>query len=228
MKRLRIIAGVIAAVGAGGCGSDAPVEIYSDIFQYVVKQITVPETAGHAQMLARDINGNGQKTNALGRFLAVVNTMSIPNGCEQTVNNSINSGKTLLLLEVKTNLAAADTAARVQMMMGTDLNNDTTDNFSGKAQLAPQAAPQAALDGSLVGTQLRAGRGAGILPLAPGGTPKVLQMTLALLESTFAPDKLDDGVLSGAVTWDQFEQALLPGFASTLDCVVKNPIGGGG
>ena len=53
-------------------------------------------------------------------------------------------------------------------------------------------------------------------------------MQLAMVEAKITKDRLDDGIISGGVPWDEFKMLLLPGFAEILNCVANNPIGGGG
>lgn len=236
--------GVVAVLWLGvGCGSGSSGEPnYNDEYQYVVKQIMVPETAGHAQLLARDIDGDGKKENALGQFFSFLQTMAIPHGCEQTVNSSISLGKTLLLLQAKANLTAAGKggagsaadggaagdAAVLVMSSGKDLNGDITDNLDGKGEFTPDGKYKATLTGVISNMALAAGRGKAFLPLAPGGKVTTVSLQQALLEGKLTTASLDQAVLSGGIPWDQFKLLLMPGIASVLNCVVNTPIGGGG
>ena len=246
MRYRPVLWGVVAALWlGGGCGSGtggANDPSYSDVFQYVVKQIMVPETAGHSQLVARDIDGDGDKENALGQFFSFLQGMAIPHGCEQTVNSSISLGKTLLLLEVKANLTAAGKSgsgaggdggaagdkAVLLMVMGRDLNNDATDNLDGKGEFAEEETYKATLSGTIASMALAAGRDKTFLPLAPGGEVRTIGLQQALLEGTLSTDRLDAGVLSGGIPWDEFKLLLMPGIASVLNCVANNPVGGGG
>jgi len=232
-------------LGAGcGSGSGGPGDPeYSDVYQYVVKQIMVPETVGHAMMVARDVDGDGKKENNLGQFFSFLQTMAIPHGCEQTVNSSISLGKTLLLLQAKANLTAAGKggagvgadggaagdAAVLLMTMGKDLNGKASDNLDGKGEFAVDDTKyKATLEGTIASMALSAGRGKAFLPLAPGGEVKTFTLLSALLEGKLTTDRLDDGVLSGGIPWNEFKLLMMPGIASVLDCVVNNPVGGGG
>ena len=238
--------GVVAALWLGvGCGSGSggPVDpSYTDVYPYVVKQIMVPETVGHAMQVARDIDGDGDKENVLGQFFAFLQSMAIPHGCEQTVNSSISLGKTLLLLEARANLdstgsttaggatdggAAADRAVLL-MTMGKDLNGDASDNLDGAGEFAVDDTYQASLQGTITRMALAAGRGKAFLPLAPGGVVKTLSLQQAMMEGKLTTARLDDGVLSGGVPWNEFKLLLMPGLASVLNCVANNPVGGGG
>ena len=244
MKRAPVFWVLVATLGAGcGSGSGGTSDpVYSDVYPYVVKQIMVPETVGHAQMVARDIDGDGKKENVLGQFFAFMQTMAIPHGCEQTVNSSISKGLTLLLLQAKANLTAAGRLgsgaagdggpagdpAVLLMSSGKDLNGDATDNMDGKGEFAVDGKYKAKLSGVISAMALRAGRGKGFLPLAPGGEVKVYTLLGALLEGKLTPERLDDGVLSGGIPWNEFKMLMMPGLASVLNCVVNNPVGGGG
>lgn len=233
MKRLIAIVGVMAGLGLPGCGSSdppPPEKTYSDSFQYVVKQLVFPESVGHALSVARDIDGDGTVENNLGQFLAVINAMAIPHGCEDAVNTKFNVGDTLLLMEVKANLDAAksDREAALQMETGKDLNGDPSDNFSGSAELAPTAGARALIKADVDKLALKAGREKAFMPMAPGGEVKFIGLELAMVEATITPDGLEGGVISGGVPWQEFKLLLLPGFAEILSCVANNPIGGGG
>lgn len=243
MTKQTLVWGLVSALWlVGGCGSSGSGgdggASYSDNWHYVIKQIMVPENAGHAQALARDIDGDGDKENVLGQFFAFIQAMAIPHGCEQTVNSTISQGKTLVLLQVMANLGSSSTQdggqspvdeALVRMTMGRDLNGDATDNFDGKGEFAVDEKYKAELSGTITGrTELAAGRAKTFLPLAPGGEVKTVSLHRAMLEGKISTASLDQGVLSGGVPMEQFKLLLMPGLASVLDCVVNNPIGGGG
>jgi hypothetical protein len=233
MKRLIAIVGVMAGLGLPGCGSSdppAPEKTYTDSYQYVVKQLVFPDSVGHAMAVARDIDGDGTVENNLGQFLAVINTMAIPHGCEDAVNNKFKLGTPLLLMEVKANLdgTKSDKEAVLQMETGKDTNGDPSDNFSGTAELAPAAGAKAVINGEVDKLALRAGREKAFIPMAPGGEVRFIGLQLAMVEATITPDRLEDGIISGGVPWQEFKMLLLPGFAEVLSCVANNPIGGGG
>lgn len=224
-----LLAGALAVIAAGGCGSGGGGAYTGDAYHYVVQRVGLPETAGHAQSLVRDIDGDGTKENELGHFFAAINTMAISHGCQQTVNSAFKQGKSLLLLQVQLSQEPLDSKIKLVQRMGQDLDGDPSNNFSGKAKLQPSPkGQQAALDGTLTAGALLAGRGPAILPLAPGGEARVVALGRGQLEGQATPDGLASGALSGGVPWDQFKLLLLPQLATVINCVVQNPIGGAG
>lgn len=210
---------------SGGCGSSGGT--YDDLYSYVVKRIVVPETAGHAQKLVRDIDGDGDKENALGSFLATMKVITMPHGCDQSVNTLFSKATTLLLLDVKGNLKKNLAPVKVNILAGADGNSNSTDNFSGSAELKVVAGLEATLEGTAPKGAMKAGRSMVYLPMAPAGEAIWIEMNGAQLEGKLTPTAIEEGVLSGGVSQLQIKK-LLPAYATALSCVVNNPIGGSG
>ena len=198
---------------------------------YVISELTVPADAAEADVIALDIDGDGDTENALGGLLGALSGFvgDIPG----VVQEQVNTGGIILLANLKaTDLSAAD-GVGLYVYLGNnpfpmpcagDEDTECGLHLQGDAtfEIAPDSPTDAVIVGSNAGGNFTGGPGEVTIELSLSALADPLTITLVNAQSTVgvAADSLTGGILGGAITIDSINNDVLPAVAVVIEGIL--------
>ena len=173
-------------------------------FDAVYSQLIFPTSEDD---FARDIDGDGKPDNRLGALLAGLGPFLV---MQAQLDSAMQLGKVINLLRIEATSLATATSVSVQVLAGLDGDADPTNNtVAGTSLRADPLWPRSVLTGSIEKGRLRA-RGSAQLRSAfsldiPFNVPAVPLLVEALITET----GLEEGILAGAIPWEQVKTEVL-------------------
>ena len=201
---------------------------------YVFSQMLLPNTSSDAQKYA--LVHNGKRYNALGNILALLGQQAPNFTVADSVSNSVNKGKALILMRLQANSLVNDPTIKVQLWLGADTKCCTA-TYS-PSQCAAQAAAACfngkgtfkihhtspndmIFTGSISGGQLRLNPGKMRLRLFMAKTVSDLPLKHAQLRGAVSEMMINSGVLTGAIPKADLDKTVIPQMAQWLDETYK-------
>ncbi|MCA9671113.1 MAG: hypothetical protein KC503_36195 [Myxococcales bacterium] len=220
------------AVDAGSPPPDASSTGQRD---YVFDNIQLPRTQTEAQALGRDFDNDGIRDNALGAILsalaAVISGANVPDQMSLSVAN----GTTLPLMRVQAQSFVNQTGSVATFWMAqpkqcctsailaTCRTQAASTCFSGSDTFST-ATSATTLNGNITSGVGVFNASSLTLPLTLfPGTSISLTITSARVQGQFAGNRIVNGTLTGGITQSEINNTVIPGLATLIDGIVKDP-----
>jgi len=194
--------------------------------QAVANTLTLPTNASLTATYAYDLDGDGTKDNALGTILGTVAALGGTADLQKMINDDLKQGNLLYLLEVFGKSLVNEPKAIVQVHQGADTDGNASNNFSGSAKLTTSTASpkNALLSGPITNAALNAGPANVTMPLPlTVGSSLLVSMKLARVRGTLSGPSVSAGIINGAIPMSEINKKVVPGMASVLDHIYKDP-----
>jgi hypothetical protein len=186
----------------------------------VVDKLTAPTSATE---FAVDLDGNGTKDNQLGAIMGVVASFY---AVQPEIDNQINSGALIMLMEVFAQALTDDQQTRLQYHMGNDNDGDPTDNFSGSEEfgLSSTSPTNLILQGGITSGAMKVGPGdlQISLPLMPGSLV-VVDLKKSQVTADVSASGMANGQINGAIPESDVDQKIIPMMAQMLTNLLADP-----
>jgi hypothetical protein len=191
----------------------------------VANSVTLPTSSSQ---YAKDLDNNGTKDNKLGENVGTINTLAGGSfDLQNQLNDSINSGTFLLLLQVFADSIVNAPKTTVVANLGKDHDTISSNNFSGTAEIEidSQSPSGLNLSGSIANGDLVVGPGTLVapLPLDPNAPPTLVSLKTAYISGDIDANGISKGQLNGAIPEDEIDTKLLPALASMLTDFINDP-----
>ena len=117
-----------------------------------------------------------------------------------------------------------DPAAKVQFHIGSDLDSDPSDNFSGSEEFSIAAAspPNVEMAAKLAAGKLDGGPGDFQVPIPMGISSTVVDLKQSRIAGDVSAAGIANGQISGAIPWTDVDQKLIPAIADMTDATYKS------
>jgi len=203
---------------------------------YVFSQILVPITSYDAQKYA--LVFKGKKYNALGNILALLSQQAPGMNVSDSVSNSINKGKAIVLMRLQANSLVNDSTVKAQLWLGADkkccsatysptqcAKQAAASCFNGKGTFkVHSASPKDMLFlGSINNGQLRLGPGKMMLKMSMAKKTANIPLKHVRLSGAVSNMMINAGVLSGAIPKKDLEKTVIPQIALMLNETYTSP-----
>jgi hypothetical protein len=213
----------------------------SDCKDFVFSKITLPDSTT-ASKIGWDYDGDGSKNNALGSILGALSGMAGSLNIQESVDDGVNTGGTLVLLRIQADDFKTDDDSKAQAWTGESIeccsNPDDsaacaaeakTKCFGGSSTFYPAAdSPKDALfKGGIAASAMQYGPSKlkFILPFGNDAGNLDLNLKAVYLVGKMAADgtSISEGVLAGAISKSELDNTLIPKIAEMLDKTLNDP-----
>jgi hypothetical protein len=207
----------------------------------VVNKITLPDSTTATQ-IGWDYNNDGSKDNVLGSILGALSTMAGDMPIQESVDEGVFKGSTLLLFRLQASDFVNEAAAKAQAWVGEGQTCCTTIDdvatckteaeqtcFNGSHTFYPDpASPDDALfNGKITAGEMLFGPAKMRFVLPFSDIDLELDLKAVYITGTMGSDgkSITDGVLAGAISQEELDSKLLPSVATMLDDTLNDPDG---
>jgi hypothetical protein len=213
----------------------------NDCQDFVLSKITLPDSTT-ASKIGWDYNNDGTKDNALGSILGALSGMAGSLNIQESVDDGVNSGGTLVLLRVQADDFKSDDDSKAQAWTGESIEccADPSDSaacateaktkcFAGSTTFYPAAdSPKDALfKGKIAASDMQYGPAKlkFILPFGSDAGNLDLNLKAVYILGKMAADgkSISEGILAGAISKSELDNTLIPKIAEMLNKTLNDP-----
>ncbi len=232
---LLLLAAALPLTACGGNDSTQP-QPEGTKYTYVVASATVPASAAQAKKeFGIDLDGDGQKDNALGAVLATLKGQGLD--VQPTLTEAVQDGSIVLLAEFQTKSFTAASASGLRIYLGDNMmitppacTDPTMIATCGKHlagtgafKVSATSPTDALVSGPIVGGTFKGGPGTISLQisLTAGQAPLQLDMLGARAELTgISETGVTKGIVAGAISKSDLDNKILPAIKDQLAALV--------
>lgn len=214
----------------GRTGRDGPPPVVFDLGvpprDFVASRIFLPSSAT-VHKLGVDYNGDGNVDNALGSILGALSGISGSLDLQQTLDSAVASGIALMLLRLQATDYVDTPAALGWSWVGKTQPCSSQSCFDGSHTFPAVSDTKSPFTGRITAGKLHLGPSR-LRFRFPIGAGNVLDLTLkqAFIDGRLAQpgvDKIEDGVLAGAIDQSDMKTQIVPALAQLLNELLADP-----
>jgi hypothetical protein len=224
MRGRTLVVAALAATVVMAPASPAAAETWPG-HGYVTKKTTLPTTNAEAHALGRDIDGDGERDNVVGKVLAALSPQGLD--VNTAMADAIESGRILMLHSLRTSSLANSRDATWQVRYGKPKSNP---DFSGSGSfVAPAGAPHSLrLDATIKDHVVKTQAGTIPVRLDIGAGTFLLTLRKAKIVAKCYRGRCSNGVITGGVTATQIDGVFIPELAQLMQALVAGDCPGPG
>jgi hypothetical protein len=184
---------------------------------YVTNPLALPTTNQEADTYGRDLDGDRERDNALGRFFASLSELNVD--LQGSLTESIERGDVLMLHELRTPSLRNTRDATWQVLYA----EPTADpDFDGTGSFDLASSPRSPrLSATIKNRRVKTAAGRIPLKLDLGLGPFTLDLIKARVFATCLRSKCSDGRINGALTAAELDEELIPELAELFTALVQ-------
>jgi hypothetical protein len=191
---------------------------------FVNDTITVPQSSAQTTSLGLNIDGDdhNRPDNALGGILSALKQQNVD--IQKAVTDSVTEGKLILLHSIQATDLTTATNVGWKVLLGDAKTAppplfDGTDSFT----VAADSPTDGLLTGQIAGGSFQGGPGNVTIALSlTTGDPIRVKLVGARIKANLTADGCSDGVLGGAITEQELNDAVIPGIQTLMQNSVND------
>jgi hypothetical protein len=234
MIRRILLASLLPTTLVAACSDDGggTVTASGPHHHYAVNKAFIPKNSAEARMFGLDVDGKEGVDNQLGMVLGTLAGQGFD--IQTSIDTAINDGTINLLVNLQTSSYTSSGGAGLSVHLGdnpmpapcTDPNTPSTCGQhlkgTGMFSIAAGSPDDAALTGKIVNGTFTGGPGNVHLQISLAGATVDLDLIGAKAQTSgMSDDKIDSGIVAGAVTQDDLNTKVIPAIQSSLAPLIE-------